>query len=77
MKLVPVFRLTKHFGIGLVKDKKEDKPENKSGCGCLSIFLVLCLISLPFSLVRSCINGEETTTEPTTVAAEESTEYAE
>lgn len=74
MRLFGSVKLTDKIRIGASTGGSSKK--NK-GIGCGSIFLILCLICIPISLVKSCVGGDdEKTTEPTTIetSAEETTE---
>lgn len=68
MKLFGSFKLTDRIRVGA---STGGKKKSSKGIGCGSIFLVLCIICIPISLIRSCVNGdEEETTEPTTVVSD-------
>ena len=72
MKLIPIIKITDHFQIGIAPDKKDKKDKN--GCGCLGFFIILCLIIMPFAMIKSCLSPDDTsTTEATSVCEEYST----
>ena len=72
MKLIPIIKITDHFHIGIAPDKKDQK--DKKGCGCLGLFIILCAVIMPFAMIKSCLNPEDTsTTESTSVCEEYST----